>query len=439
MQVVILAGGQGTRLKATLGDRPKALAEIGGKPLLEHQILLAQHYGFDEVVLLLGHAQEQIATWAADGSRWGVRIRIVAETRPLGSAGAVLTAIRQLDERFLVMYGDTMLNVDLARLLRAHATRKNAITIFLHPNDHPLDSDVIETDEENRVIGIHSSSRDASRDYPNQVNAGLYVVDRAALSGIAPRTAVFDFGRDLFPLVLTKADIGLYGYASPEYIKDIGTPERLREVEADYASGRVARGSFATPAPAVFLDRDGTINREVGHLCKPSQFVLIEGAAAAIRQFNRAGWRVVVVTNQPVVARGECSEADLRAIHNRMETLLGSAGAYVDRVYYCPHHPDRGFAGERPELKFQCACRKPLPALIHQAQRELNLDLAGSWLIGDTTRDIRTARNAALRSILVRTGRAGSDSLYPDEPDHVAGDLMQAANVVLNHLNGTQR
>lgn len=434
MQLVVIAGGEGTRLKDSLGAVPKALAHVGGKPLLEYQFLLARRYGFDEAVLLLGHGREQIAAFVGDGSRWSMRIRIVAEETPLGSAGALLAALPALNDRFLVMYGDTMLNVDLARFWRAHVSRRNSISVFVHPNDHPLDSDLIETDEANSIIAVHSCTREAGRDYQNQANAGLYIVDRAVLAEIAPVHGIFDFGRNLLPLLITRG-VGIYTYPSPEYIKDIGTPERLRHVQVDYASGRIARGSFATAVPAVFLDRDGTINREVGHLSKIEDFVLLEGAADAIRQFNQAGWRVVVVTNQPVVARGECSEADIRAIHNRMETLLGRAGAYVDRIYFCPHHPDSGFVGERCDLKVPCTCRKPMPGLIHEAGQELNLDLPGSWLIGDTTSDIRTARNAGLRSILISTGQASTDGVYADTPDYVAEDLTQAARLVIDSVN----
>jgi histidinol-phosphate phosphatase family protein len=264
------------------------------------------------------------------------------------------------------------------------------------------------------------------------VNAALYVMEHESLEAFLPSPhRVLDFGKHLLPKFLA-CGRRLFGYLSPEYIKDVGTPDRLDAVSADYDSGKILCGSFETAAPAVFLDRDGTMNREVNRVKSVNELVLLEGVAAAIRELNRAGCRVVVVSNQPVIARGDCAEAELRAIHNRMETLLGREGAYVDRIYYCPHHPDGGFDGERPELKIPCNCRKPATGLIDIARRELNLDLGRSWLIGDSTSDIRTARNAGLRSILVRTGHGGDDRLYPDVPDVTVPTLLDAVHVIVN-------
>lgn len=430
MQLVIVAGGFGTRLRSRLGELPKVLANIGGKPLLEHQIGLAHEHGFDDIVLLTGHRRDAIETFAGDGSRFSVSLRMIDDQPPRGTGGALLEALPSLDKVFLVMYGDTMLNVDLMRFWRAHAEQDAAVSLFVHPNDHPDDSDLVETNPHGRVLRFHPKPHDPGRDYPNQVNAGLYIVRRAALDGIPRREGIQDFARHLLP-GLHASGWDLFGYRSPEYIKDIGTPERLEAVNQDWASGRVACSSFAQPSPAVFLDRDGTINREVGNLHSPEQFELLDGVAASIRAWNRAGWRVVVVSNQAVIARGDCTEAGMIAIHRRMETLLGREGAYLDAIYYCPHHPERGFRGERPDLKVRCHCRKPETGLIRRAQAELNLDLERSWFIGDTTVDIRTARNAGVRAILVRTGKGGSDRQYADAPDLIAADLACAARMTI--------
>jgi histidinol-phosphate phosphatase family protein len=139
----------------------------------------------------------------------------------------------------------------------------------------------------------------------------------------------------------------------------------------------------------------------------------------------------VLVTNQPVIAKGFCSEADLQNIHNKLETLLGAEHAFLDRIYYCPHHPDAGFAGERPELKIRCDCRKPAPGMVHQAAKDLNLDLTKSWFIGDTTTDIQTARNAGVRSILVQTGYAGRDGKQEAKADFIFASLKNAADWIV--------
>jgi D,D-heptose 1,7-bisphosphate phosphatase len=193
----------------------------------------------------------------------------------------------------------------------------------------------------------------------------------------------------------------LRGYRSREYLKDAGTPERLREVRHHYETGRIAAGAFDTPLPAVFLDRDGTLNVERGWIHTPDQIELLPGAGEAVHAINESGRLAVVVTNQPVVARGECTEAQLRKVHDRMEWLLGASHAYLDGLYFCPHHPDSGYPGERRELKRRCACRKPGTALLEAAISELNIDPARSWMIGDSVCDVQAAARMDIPAALV--------------------------------------
>ncbi|TIT29393.1 MAG: HAD-IIIA family hydrolase, partial [Mesorhizobium sp.] len=266
--------------------------------------------------------------------------------------------------------------------------------------------------------------------YPNKVSAALYYIRRQALYPWRAAATPLDFGKDLFPEML-RAGAEIRSYSSPEYIKDAGTPARLDKACADLASGRIARASLASPQKAVFLDRDGCINVDYGHIDRPERFELIEGAAAAIACFNQAEYRAIVVTNQPVVARGGCSVRDLRMIHNKMETELGRHGAFVDAIYYCPHHPDRGFAGEVEALKVHCECRKPATGLVDQAVEAFNIDRRQSWVIGDSSADVALAKRSGIRSILVETGAGGLDSKYHVMPDYTVPDLFEAAKFIL--------
>ncbi len=430
MQLVIIAGGKGTRLKARIGDLPKPLVEVCGRPLLEHQLLLAIHSGIRDIVLLTGYGAEHIRSYCGDGSRWGVGIRCVEEPEPLGTAGAVLNALPLLAERFVVMYGDTFVDVDLTRMWHFHAEKKADATLFLHPNDHPRDSDLVEVDASNRILAFHPYPHPADAFLPNLVNGALYVLERKPLEKAVHDPKVLDFGRHIFPEML-RSGCFLCGYRSPEYIKDAGTPERLDRVIADVLSGRVVQRSLRQPAPVIFLDRDGTINREMDRVRSADQFFLIEGVADAVKSFNRSEYRTVVITNQPVVARGDCDEIGLQHIHNKMETLLGWEGAFIDGIYYCPHHPDHGFPGERVELKIDCDCRKPGIGMIERAAKELNLDLNRAWIIGDSTVDVETARRAGVKSVLLRTGHGGRDAKYPCRPDFEFFSLEEAADFIL--------
>ena len=224
-QLLILAGGKGTRLKDRLGDLPKPMIPIAGKPLLEHQIELARAHGFTEVLLFVHHRADLIQQHFGDGQRWGLSVRYIVEKEPLGTAGAVLAGLAELAERFAVMYGDTMVNVDLMRFWNAHETSGAAATLFLHPNNHPLDSDLVEVDAADRVTAFHNRPHPPGKYFQNLVNAGLYVIEKSALAPWRDNTRSLDFGKDLFPAMLTRG-FHLLGYNSPEFIKDIGTPDR---------------------------------------------------------------------------------------------------------------------------------------------------------------------------------------------------------------------
>lgn len=441
-QVAILAGGLGKRLRVLLGDLPKPMIPIAGRPLLEHHIELARQHGFTRIAIFACYKAEVIQDHFGDGARRGVQLEYIIEREPLGTAGAVLDRLDAMADRFLVMYGDTMLNVDLRRLWEAHEAAGASGTLFLHPNNHPLDSDLVEMDAQDRITAFHNRPHDPDRYFQNLVNAGLYVLENGALEVFCktrnprPETrnapVLLDFGKDVFPQLVIRGE-HLHGYNSPEFIKDIGTPDRYHWVCAQYDSGIIQRSSFATPQPAVFLDRDGTLIEEVTQhgIASAEQLRLIPGAAGAVHALNQSGLRVVVVTNQPIVAKGMATEADIQRQHNKLETLLGREHAFVDRIYWCPHHPEKGFPGERADLKVDCECRKPKIGMIERAARELNLDLSRSWLVGDTTTDVQTARNAGLRSVLVRTGHGGKDGRHAVSPDFLCADLPEAVEKVL--------
>lgn len=243
------------------------------------------------------------------------------------------------------------------------------------------------------------------------MNAGLHVINPEilALSKIDAE-AVGKIGGDGKPvkvdldrqLLKPLAGTGkMFCYDSPEYVKDMGTPDRYYSVCSDYREGRVTGKNLKNKQKAIFLDRDGTINKYVGFLRNIDDFELIDGVAEAIRKINESGYLAIVVTNQPVIARGEVSFNELEEIHNKMETLLGKEGAYLDAIYYCPHHPHKGYEGERPELKIDCDCRKPKPGMLLKAAEDFNIDLSQSWMIGDGQNDVVAGINAGCKTVLI--------------------------------------
>ena len=430
-QAVILAGGKGTRLQERLQGRPKPLIDICGVPLLERQILLCKQYGFDRILVLVNHAADKIIEFCASKDNWGLSIECIDDGEPRGTAGAVLALLDHLDEEFLVIYGDTMIAVDLGRFWNFHKEHGADATLFLHPNDHPADSDLVSVDEQGRVTAFHPYPHPAGEFFPNLVNAALYVLRREALLPLRDLAGLQDFGKNVFPMMLGAGKY-LLGYNSPEFIKDVGTPGRVDKVEALYREGYIDRASLDHPQAVVFLDRDGVINPDPGWINKPEQFELFDGVACAIRLLNHSDYRTVVVTNQPVIARGECTFEGLRKIHDKMDALLGTEGAHVDRLYFCPHHPDKGFAGEVPELKIECNCRKPGIGMLQEARKDLNADFSQSWMVGDTATDIETARKAGLKSILVETMPKNLAKARLAEPDFIKPNLLEAVRFILD-------
>jgi histidinol-phosphate phosphatase family protein len=431
-QAVILAGGKGTRLKERLGGLPKPLIDVCGTPLLEHQINLLKSQNFDNILILVNYESEKIIEFCKSKNNWGLNILCIDDGEPLGTAGAILRVYDLLQSEFLVVYGDTMLNVELNRFYEYHNQNlSSAVTLFLHPNDHPSDSDLVEIDVNGIVMGFHPYPHDSSKFYPNLVNAALYWIRKEALLSWKDNNVMLDFGKNLFPMMLKKNFI-IRGYNSIEYIKDGGTPSRIDKICGDLLSGKIEKSNLSYPQKAIFIDRDGTINKEVHHLNHLDKFELLPSVASAIKLFNESDYLSCVITNQPVVARGDCALTDLIQIHNKMETLIGFEGAFVDRIYYCPHHPDKGFVGEIDEFKIDCNCRKPKTGLVNSAVEELNISLDLSWLIGDTSTDILTAKNARLKSILVETGYAGLDQKYLVLPDFIVPDLSSAASFILD-------
>ena len=185
--------------------------------------------------------------------------------------------------------------------------------------------------------------------------------------------------------------------------------------------------------PAVFLDRDGTINEQMGYINHSSRFVLLPGAARGIRLLNEAGFLALVVSNQSGVARGYFPIELVHEVHERMRRALGAAGAEVDGVFFCPHHP----AGEVPEYAVECTCRKPKPGLIHQAESRFRIDMTRSYVIGDRVSDLELAAECGLKGILVETGYGRGDRQYvlPGkrvQPAHVARDLEAAVRWILH-------
>lgn len=419
MKVVLMAGGRGTRISELFPDIPKPLIPIDNIPVLEREIISLRDQGFTDIILTIGYMAEKIQEYFGNGDKWGVNIEYFVEDKPLGNAGALF--FLDLKEDFLLLNADAVFDVDFNRMVEFHKQHGGLVTLFTHPNSHPYDSGLIIAGENGEVKKWLAKEDERPLYYKNRVNAGLHVINRKALelSGIKKeeigkeideKVKKVDLDRQILkPLCGTGT---MFCYDSPEYVKDMGTPERFHQVEEDFKKGVVRAKNLSNKQKAIFLDRDGTINKYVGFLRNIDQFELIDGVADAIKKINASGYLCIVVTNQPVIARGEVTVDELDIIHKKMETELGLAGAYVDGLYYCPHHPHKGYEGEIPELKFDCDCRKPKPGMLLKAAEDFNVDLEQSYMVGDGENDVKAGLAVGCKTVLING--EGTDSKTGD-------------------------
>lgn len=409
-----MAGGKGSRIASVKSDVPKPMIEICGKPILEWQIENLKACGLKEITLVIGYLGHVIREYFGNGSKHGVKIDYFVEDHPLGTAGALFKM--SLDDDFLLLCGDIMLDVDFNRFIEFHKRNHAWASLMAHPNGHPYDSSLLVTEllqpqiAGGNPVDTHKVIRWMNKEderlyYKNRVNAGIEIISpellREAMKTFVPchpeTPDKIDLDRDVLKPCISSGRI--FAYDTPEYIKDMGTPDRYYEVEKDILSGKVKARNLKNKQRAVFLDRDGTINKYVGFLTKTEQFELISGAAEAIKMINKSGYLAIVVTNQPVIARGECTWEELLSIHDKMETELGKEGAFLDAIYICPHHKDKGFDGERAEYKYDCVCRKPKPGLLLLAARDFNIELSQSIMIGDNDSDLLSGANAGCKKL----------------------------------------
>lgn len=412
MKTILMAGGRGTRISELFPDIPKPLIPIQNIPVLEREIISLRDQGFTDIILTIGYMAEKIQAYFGDGSNLGVHISYFVEDKPLGNAGALF--FLNLEEDFLLLNADAVFDVDFNRMVEFHKSHGGLVTLFTHPNSHPYDSGLIIADDKNEVQAWLAKEDVRPEFYKNRVNAGLHVISPKALEmsdinkdeigkkDTNGKIKKVDLDRQILkPLCGTHT---MFCYDSPEYVKDMGTPERYHSVCRDFEKGVVQAKNLKNKQKAIFLDRDGTINKYVGFLRSTEELELLPDATEAICSINTSGYLAVVITNQPVIARGEVTWESLEEIHNKMETELGKQGAYLDGIYFCPHHPHKGYEGEIPELKFDCDCRKPKPGLLIKASQDLNIDLEKSWMIGDSDSDVQAGEAAGCKAVKIEEG-----------------------------------
>lgn len=429
MKAVIMAGGKGTRLvEITKDEIPKPMAEMCGKPILLRALESLKKYGVDEIYFTVGHLHEKIQEYFKDGSKFGVKINYIIEKEPLGSAGALYYLKDKIYDDFIVCSGDTLFDININKMLEFHKNNDAIATLLTRASNHPFDSDLVIVNDNNQVLKFDKKSNIRDYYYHNLANAGFFIINHKALEFFKePKKVGMEHD---FITGLIEQGQKVFSYYSSEYIRDVGTPERFEKGKQDLVSGRIEARNFSQKQKAIFIDRDGVINKYKGFINKVEDIEIFEFVYDALAKINASEYLAIIVSNQPVLARGECSKEELDMMFKKIETMLGLKGVYFDAIYYCPHHPHKGYEGEVPELKIDCDCRKPKIGMLLKAQEKFNLDFDKCWIIGDTNRDIQTGDNANIKTIKVKSGEKEKEDL---PSTYIADNLLEAVNLILNN------
>jgi len=358
-------------------------------------------------------------------------ITVDIEDQPEGTAFAVLSGMENArvddaSDYTVLIYGDVYFDLDLKYYLEQHQRSGADVSALIRATDHMLDSDLVQLDTDFRIVGLSAYPHENLEQFSNNACCGVYILNTKFFDGIRPsQYKGKDFAQNLIP-DLIRQGCCVKGIKTFEYIKDMGTPERLQSVANDVRSGKPFSLSMQRNKKIVFWDRDGTLVDFVPYLHSPEQLKLKEGVSDALRILRENGFLSLCITNQPVVARGEVSLSQLTKIHSRLERLLAEEKAMLDGIYFCPHHPDRGFEGEILELKISCDCRKPQTGLFEFATQGLNLDKSNCWMVGDTLSDVYAGQNFQINSILFQ-----SDEVHPELSQMPTVQLAQNMNQVI--------
>lgn len=416
MKTVIMAGGKGSRMGPMSADIPKPMLPIEGKPILEHEINCLRAQGFTDIIITVSYFGDVIKDYFTDGKKWGVSLQYFDEPLPLGNAGALFKLRPYLQEDFLLLNADIIFNVKLSRLVDYHYKKGGWATILGYANNHPEDSGLLITDEHNRIIQWFTKEERRPEWYKNCVNGGLHIISPLALdavinnltenSGPAGQKIIrADLDRQVLkPLCKTGK---IFCYKSPEYVQDMGTPERYARVCEDVRSGLVKSRDFSHPQRAIFLDGYGIISCRVSGKGNPETFELLPGATKAVRKINEKGWFVILLTPPPVTCAEQPAPEEVVQFHNKIETLLGREGAFVDQIYMYPSRLCMREQEYAPKIFYPCAA--PNPAILLQAAGELHIDLSQSWVWGTNPKYIHIGKSAGCKTCFIGTGAFGQD------------------------------
>lgn len=390
--LVVLAGGKGSRLKKIIKNKSKTLIKIQNKTLLEN--IISQFRLINKKYFLINQKQKDLIYFF---KKKNYLKDVFFENQPLGDGGC-LSLLKNIKDykkiNFLVVAGDLLINADIKPFLNFHLKKKSKLSFWCHPTDHALDSDLVSYDRHNKVVKLHSKPH-TKKNLGSISLSGIYII-HGSLLDLIPKKVLGYSSRSFFKKILNKHP-NAYCYNSRDFIKDAGTKKRLFNFRKLIKTKTFEKSRQNIKVPAIFLDRDGVLNKEHANELYSNPLDLFPGTVKALRIINKSIYLAIIVTNQPAIAKGFLTRSKLTDLHNRLSFYLSCEGCYLDRIYFCPHHPKQGFAGEVKKLKINCSCRKPKIGMIKNAVKDLNIDLGKSIFIGNSLADYKCAIKSSVK------------------------------------------
>jgi D-glycero-D-manno-heptose 1,7-bisphosphate phosphatase len=375
-QAVVLAGGRGTRLGALTERLPKPMMPVAGGPFLDQLLWNLQRHGLRRVVLSVGYLADTIRDHVGDGSHYGLEVSYCHEDEPAGTGGALALALPQLEERFLVLNGDTLFDLNYLDLALALAEHDGALALRSVPDAGRYGSVQLEA---GRVVAFLEKGRSG----PGQINGGVYALRRS----VVERSLGSSIERDWLPRLASEGRLA--GRSYDGFFLDIGLPESLARAQLDVPDWR--------RMPAALLDRDGVLNVDRGYVHTPDAFAWRPGAIEAVKWLNDRGVLTIVVTNQTGIGRGYYTEEAFHDFSAWIDGQLHRHGAHLDATYFCPDHPEHGLGDYRRDS----GCRKPQPGMLEAALRDWGFDRDRSFLVGDKVSDVQAAERFGIPGRLI--------------------------------------
>lgn len=395
--IVILVGGKGERVRKITNGLSKSEIILNKKNrIIDYQ--LNQISKLKKNIIFLSNIKFKKLKKNILKKYKKLNIKFIEEGKKrLGTAGSLKILSEENYKYFIIIFGDLLFNFNFKKLINFHKKKSSDCTLVVHPNSHPKDSDCLKLNDDQMLIKFYKKPHKSIT--PNLCLSGISIINRKVLNLIkANRTQ--DFSKFLIPKI-QKKKFKIFGYNSREYIKDVGTFSRIREAKNDLKSIKYTKGNINKKIPAIFLDRDGVINLDQNNGKYQNPDKIINKVPKAIKIINSKGFLCVLITNQPSIAKGYITLSKLKNDFISLENKLSTKGAYIDRIYFCPHHPDKGFKNEIKNLKINCNCRKPKNGLILRAIKDLNIDRKRSYFIGDRYTDYLAAKKTKLKFIYV--------------------------------------